>query len=111
MSVAEISQKGRFPKVSEILIESGDALSMKKRLFDFTVPTGRQPAAEPQADFDQFEATELYCSKCGRAVPVKKSLLLILPEGDKYEYRCQVCGDQVGDKIDRPGQFHGILKT
>ena len=83
---------------------------MKKGPFDF-VNTGMQPPARKKADFDEFEATELYCPKCGRAVEVRKSLLLILPEGDKYEYRCQYCGTTVGDKIDRSGQFQGILKT
>ena len=83
---------------------------MKKGPFDF-MPTGTQRPAPKEANFDQFEATELYCPKCGRAVGVRKSLLLILPEGDKYEYRCQYCGTTVGDKIDRSGQFHGILKT
>ena len=80
------------------------------------IPFGYQPATPrpPEQDgsqFEQFEATELYCPKCSRAVQVRKSLLLILPEGDKYEYRCQHCGTTVGDKIDRSGQFHGILKT
>ena len=77
---------------------------MRNRPFDF--PPGRRHAPQQKrSDFDEFEATELYCMKCGRAVPVKKSLLLILPEGDKYEYRCVHCGSTVGDKIDRPGQF------
>jgi hypothetical protein len=84
---------------------------MKKGPFDFVTPTMAQPPARQEADFDQFEATELYCPKCGRAVPVRKSLLLILPEGDKYEYRCQHCGTTVGDKFDRSGQFYGVLKT
>jgi hypothetical protein len=84
---------------------------MKRGPFDFVVPTRPQPSSQPQADFDEFEATELYCPKCGQAVPVRKSLLLVLPEGDKYEYRCQYCGSTVGDKMDRSGQFYGILKT
>ena len=65
---------------------------------------------EPKSDFDQFEATELYCPKCRQAVPLRKYLLLILPDGDRYEYRCQFCGTKVGDKIDRSGQFYGVLK-
>jgi hypothetical protein len=65
---------------------------------------------ERQASFDQLEATELYCPKCRRAVPVRKFLLLILPEGDKYEYRCRFCGEKVGDKTDHSGQYYGILK-
>ena len=84
---------------------------MKKGPFDYVTPTMTQHPSRQEADFDQFEATELYCSKCGRAVPVRKSLLLILPEGDKYEYRCQHCGSTVGDKMDRSGQFYSILKT
>ena len=82
---------------------------MKRGPFDYT-PTTEHPSRSSDADFDQFEATELYCIKCGRAVPVRKFLLLILPEGDKYEYRCQYCGNSVGDKIDRSGQYYGVLK-
>lgn len=63
-----------------------------------------------QSSYGEFEATELYCPKCGKAMPVIKSLLLILPEGDKYEYRCRFCGTPVGDKIDRHGQYYSILK-
>lgn len=59
----------------------------------------RQPDKTP--DFDQLEAMELYCPKCRMAVPVRKYLLLVLPQGDKYEYRCQNCGTTVGDKIDK----------
>ena len=83
---------------------------MKRGPFDFTPPMGPQRSTDQKADFDQFEATELYCPKCGQAVPVRKSLLLILPEGDKYEYRCQNCGTKVGDKMDRSGQYQSILK-
>lgn len=75
---------------------------------DFDI--GRRPSQEPQAQFEEFEATELYCTKCRQAVPVRKFLLLILPEGDKYEYRCAHCGNTVGDKIDRRGQYFGGLK-
>ena len=55
---------------------------MKKGPFDF-VGIGDDSSAQPEDSFEQFEATELYCPKCGRAVPVRKSLLLILPNGDK----------------------------
>ena len=65
---------------------------------------------QDQSSFDEFEATELYCPNCKRAVPVIKTLLLILPEGDKYEYRCRFCGTPVGDKIDRHGQYYSTLK-
>ena len=42
--------------------------------------------------YEQFEATSLYCPHCKEAVPVRKKLLLILPEGDEYEYLCSRCG-------------------
>jgi hypothetical protein len=63
--------------------------------------SARSQISKPrQADFDQLEATELYCPQCRRSVQVKKSLLLVLPEGEKFEYRCQFCGTTVGDKMD-----------
>ena len=51
--------------------------------------------------FIEFDATELYCPRCQRPVPVRKRLLLVLPEGDKYEYLCAFCSESVGSKIDR----------
>ena len=84
---------------------------MNRDPFNYIVRDGMRRPSQQEADFDQLEATELYCIDCGQAVPVRKSLLLVLPEGDKYEYRCQYCGATVGDKIDHSGQFHGILKT
>ncbi len=83
---------------------------MKKGPFDFVPPVRRQQPTRQESAFDEFEAVELYCAKCGQAVQVRKSLLLGLPDGDKYEYRCQDCGSTVGDKIDRSGQFQSILK-
>jgi hypothetical protein len=82
---------------------------MREPPFSHATPA-RQRSREPAADFDQFEASELYCPKCRAAVPVNKFLLLILPDGDRYEYRCRFCGTKVGDKIDRSGQFYGILR-
>ena len=76
-----------------------------------SVPINRQQQRKKQAQFEQFEATELYCLKCRRAVPVRKFLLLILPDGDRYEYRCVHCGSKVGDKIDRSGEYFNILRT
>ncbi|MFO7665362.1 MAG: hypothetical protein R6V76_01935 [Desulfobacterales bacterium] len=51
--------------------------------------------------FKEFDATQLYCPKCKRAVPVRKRLLLVISEGDKYEYLCAFCSESVGTKIDR----------
>jgi hypothetical protein len=33
-------------------------------------------------------------------VPVRKRLLLILPEGDKYEYLCAHCSNSLGTKME-----------
>ena len=49
--------------------------------------------------YSDFDATELYCPKCKRAVPVRKRLLLVLSNGEKYDYTCAYCGTSVGDKI------------
>lgn len=73
-------------------------------------PPSPTSPAQPEADFRDLEATELYCSKCRQAVPVRKYLLLILPDGDRYEYRCAFCGNRVGSKTDRNGQFYSILR-
>lgn len=50
-------------------------------------------------NYSDFDATELFCPKCKKAVPVKKKLLLILPQGEKYDYSCVFCGTSVGDKL------------
>lgn len=85
---------------------------MKKSPFSFVRPPGGIPqdAGHRQEHFRELDATELYCPNCRCAVPVNRFLLLILPDGDRYEYRCRYCGTKVGDKIDHSGQFYGILK-
>ena len=55
----------------------------------------------PRAAFEKFEATLLACPKCRRAVQVRKRLLLVLPEGDKYEYLCPQCGSTCGSTVER----------
>jgi hypothetical protein len=69
----------------------------------------RARASRKEADFNELEALELYCGKCREAVPVRKRLLLVLPEGDKYEYLCQYCGSKVGDKIDKGARAKGFF--
>jgi hypothetical protein len=49
--------------------------------------------------YRDFDATELFCPQCRRAVPVRKRLILVLAEGDKYDYTCVYCGTSVGDKM------------
>jgi hypothetical protein len=75
----------------------------------FTVAGGRGRPDGPTAAYKQFDATELYCANCRRAVPVRKRLLLVLPEGDKYEYLCSFCSGSVGTKLDRNGPPRRVI--
>ncbi len=60
--------------------------------------------------YKDFDATELFCPRCKKAVPVRKRLLLILPEGEKYDYSCVYCGTSVGDKlVKEKGNLNVIL--
>ena len=59
--------------------------------------------------FEQLEASLLFCPRCRQAMPVRKKLLLILPEGNKFEYLCTTCSSTCGDKIEPDGQKPRIL--
>jgi len=59
--------------------------------------------------YRDFDATELFCPNCRRAVPVRKRMLLILPDGDKYDYTCTFCGISVGDKLVRNSKDPGRI--
>ena len=62
--------------------------------------------------YAEFEATSLFCSRCRKAVPVRKKLLLVLPAGTKYDYLCAECGSPVGGKVDEdPAEFHRTAPT
>lgn len=60
----------------------------------------RRPDA-PEAQYKDFEASELYCPSCKASMPVRKRLLIVLPDGDKYEYLCARCNTSVGDKTEK----------
>ncbi len=63
-----------------------------------------------QPHYDEFEASELFCNRCGRAQPVRKRLLLVLPQGSKYDYLCSVCGNSLGSKMDDDAESFAVLK-
>lgn len=65
---------------------------------------------ERQSHYDEFEASELFCSKCRQAQPVRKRLLLVLPQGNKYDYACSVCGNSVGAKMDDDTNAFSVLR-
>jgi hypothetical protein len=56
----------------------------------------RGPA--PREQFEEFQASSLYCPRCRSAQPVRERLLLILPDGELREYRCAACGTSVGER-------------
>jgi len=61
-------------------------------------------------DFSDLEAAELFCPTCRAARPVRRHLLLVLPSGHSYEYRCAACGTAVGGKTDEDSrEFADIL--
>ncbi|UCC66000.1 MAG: hypothetical protein JSW32_03540 [Deltaproteobacteria bacterium] len=63
-----------------------------------------------EGEYRNFEATSLFCPRCKMATPVRKKLLLVLPDGEKYEYLCTRCGCSVGDKTERgETEFHFII--
>ena len=69
----------------------------------------RQTGSNTLAAYKEFDAMELYCPRCKQAVQVRKRLLLILPEGDKYEYLCAFCSATVGTKMDRQAKPASLI--
>ena len=62
---------------------------------------GRRERSSQTSREDQFQnlnATSLYCPKCKAAMPVIERLLLILPDGELYEYKCRRCGTSLGER-------------
>jgi hypothetical protein len=73
---------------------------MDSKKFGYAGST-RRPASNSMSAYKEFDATELYCPRCKQSVPVRKRLLLVVPEGEKFEYLCAVCSTSVGTKMDR----------
>lgn len=63
----------------------------------------------PEGAYKEFNATELYCARCKRSVPVRERLLLVLPDGEKFEYLCGLCGNSVGSKMDKSKRPMSII--
>jgi len=61
-------------------------------------------------DFQQLEVSEVFCPTCRTSRPVRRHLLLVLPTGNKYEYRCAICGTPLGGKDDGDAsEFNAVL--
>ena len=58
----------------------------------------RSRGGAPPRQFDEFQASALFCPRCQAARPVRERLLLILPDGELYEYLCAACGSSVGKR-------------
>ena len=57
-----------------------------------------QPASAAQRQYEDFQASALFCARCQAARPVRERLLLVLPDGELYEYLCAACGASVGKR-------------
>jgi len=62
-----------------------------------------------QENYKDFDAIELFCPKCKKAVAVRKRLLLILQDSEKYDYTCVYCGTSIGDKLVRGKMTSGLI--
>jgi hypothetical protein len=58
----------------------------------------RPRGAAPDRQFDELQASALFCGRCQAAQPVRERLLLVLPDGELYEYLCAACGASVGKR-------------
>jgi hypothetical protein len=52
----------------------------------------------PPEEFEQFQASVLFCGRCQQPRPVRERLLLVLPDGELHEYLCSACGSSVGSR-------------
>ena len=84
-----------------------------------SIPFGQDRAQDPGREaalptnmaadsYGQFNASLLYCNKCGQAMPVRQRLLLILPDGELYDYTCERCHSSVGSKTEKAGANQNI---
>lgn len=56
-----------------------------------------------ERQFDDLQASELFCPKCREPRPVRERLLLFLPGGELHGYTCPVCGEPLGTRETRSG--------
>ena len=48
--------------------------------------------------FEKLTASELHCPKCRKMQQVRERLLLVIPGGELYDYRCVICGESLGSR-------------
>jgi rubrerythrin len=54
--------------------------------------------SDQQKNFEDLEASQLFCPTCKRAMPVRKRLLLVLLDKEIFSYVCTGCGSVIGKK-------------
>ena len=57
------------------------------------------------SQFESFRASSLYCNKCAKAMPVRESLLLVLPDREIYDYLCTGCSSSIGRREVSAGEI------
>lgn len=72
-------------------------------------PTEHLHATQNQANqanqYRDFKASELYCPKCKKSMPVREKMLLVVPGGDVFDYVCVKCGTSLGVRNTAPGSL------
>ena len=58
----------------------------------------RSRPGAPPAQFEEFQASVLFCGRCQQPRPVRERLLLVLVDGELHEYVCSACGASVGSR-------------
>jgi len=58
----------------------------------------RSRPGAPPAQFEEFQASVLFCGRCQQPRPVRERLLLVLVDGELHEYLCSACGSSVGSR-------------
>jgi hypothetical protein len=58
----------------------------------------RPRGGQPPEQFEEFQASVLFCNRCKQPRPVRERLLLVLPDGELHEYLCSGCGSSVGSR-------------
>lgn len=57
------------------------------------------------SQFENLRASSLYCNTCARPMPVRESLLLVLPDKEIYDYLCTGCSGSLGHREVSAGEL------
>lgn len=58
--------------------------------------------------FESLRASSLYCRRCGKPMPVRERLLLVLPDKEIYDYLCTGCADSLGQREVTAGELQRL---